>query len=565
MRAFLLSLILLLFINFAFAQTIDKANRILEERGELYFSFTPNSGLSLDNISRIISIDKGSTDGRIFAYANAKSFSRFLNLGIPYQIEKESYLKISPQMATSVSDFMQNWDAYPTYYQYDSVMQKLAADYPNLCKYHVLDTLASGRKIMALQLGDSVNVQQKEPRFLYTSSMHGNELVGYVLMLRLANYLLSNYGQNARVDSLMNNVEIWINPLANPDGAYQLGDTTLSGATRYNSNFIDLNRNYPDPEDGQHPDGNSWQKETKIFMDFAAQKHFIMSANFHGGAEVLNYPWDTWSKLTADDEWWKYVCHQYADTAQALSPSNYFLGPSAANGTGVVNGYQWYTTMGCRQDYMNYYQACRELTIELSNNKMPQAIALNDLWNYNYPSLLNFINQSRFGLRGLILDSLTAKAIEGQVYINSHDKDSSQVFSHLPYGDYYRLLDSGYYSITFSAPHYYPKTIDSVLIIRNQAVNLNVLIVADPTSISQAEETSFKLYPNPAHDFIHINAKHRIEEISLYALDGKLLIDKKLNACKNYKLNTIGVEPGFYLIRLLYMNGDKEIQKLIIH
>ena len=35
---------------------------------------------------------------------------------------------------------------------------------------------------------------------------------------------------------------------------------------RYNSNFIDLNRNYPDPEDGPHPDGNPYQQETNIFL-----------------------------------------------------------------------------------------------------------------------------------------------------------------------------------------------------------------------------------------------------------------------------------------------------------
>ena len=33
------------------------------------------------------------------------------------------------------------------------------------------------------------------------------------------------------------------------------------------TNFIDLNRNYPDPEDGLHPDGNPYQQETNIFLN----------------------------------------------------------------------------------------------------------------------------------------------------------------------------------------------------------------------------------------------------------------------------------------------------------
>lgn len=545
-------------------QSSYKANLIIEERGELYFSFVPPKGLAIEQFSRIISIDKCAANGRIYAYANASEFARFLNLGISYQIEKETYRIIAPQMAGSVSDFMQNWDAYPTYYQYDSVMHKLADDYPNLCKYHILDTLASGRKIIALQLGDNVQVQQMKPRFLYTSSMHGNELSAYVLMLRLADYLLSNYGQNAMVDSVMNNVEIWINPLANPDGAYQMGNTTLSGATRYNANFVDLNRNYPDPDNGLHPDGNSWQKETEIFMDFATQKHFVMSANFHSGAEVLNYPWDTWAKQTADHNWWNYVCHQYADTVHAYSPGTYFLGPSQANGTGVVNGYQWYPIYGSRQDYMNYYQGCREVTIEISNIKIPPAAMLNGLWNYNFRSFLNYINQSRFGLRGVIRDSLTALPIKAQVFINSHDKDSSQVFSYLPYGDYYRMLDSAYYSITFSAPHYYSKTIDSVLIVRNQSLYLNVNLLADPTSIKQTDEVQSVLFPNPAHDYVLIESMNRIREVWLYSLDGKLLRHVKVANRKSYELNLVGVKPGFYFIHLLMEDGKRISHKLII-
>ncbi|MBK6966466.1 MAG: hypothetical protein IPH20_21865 [Bacteroidales bacterium] len=66
-------------------------------------------------------------------------------------------------------------------------------------------------------------------------------------------------------------------------------------ARRYNINGVDLNRNYPDPEDGDHPDGYAWQPETVAFMNFAGQHDFVAAANFHGGVEVVNYPWDTWA------------------------------------------------------------------------------------------------------------------------------------------------------------------------------------------------------------------------------------------------------------------------------
>ena len=564
MRNILLFLLLLCGISSVFSQSYPtKEQEIIEQRGELYFSFDLSNSYSLQTLSSIISIDK-IENNQVYAYANTNEFYRFKELNISYQIEIEEYLLSPPIMASSMAFFMQSWDAYPTYSQYDSLMHKLANDYPDLCHYHNLGTLASGRKILALQLGDSVNVKQRQVRLFYTSSMHGNELTGYVLMLRLADYLLSNYGQNALVDSLMNNVEIWINPLANPDGAYQSDDNSLSNATRYNANNVNLNRNFPDPEDGQHPDGNSWQAETQYFMDFADSVHFTMAANFHDGNEVVNYPWDTWAKLSADDEWWKYISHQYADTVHAYGPSNYFLGPAAANGSGVVNGYQWYTISGGRQDYMNYYHQCRELTVELSSTKIPNANKLPHFWNYNYRSLLNYINQVRFGLRGVVRDSVSTKPIIAQVYINSHDKDSSQVYSHMPYGDYYRLLDSGYYSLTFSADHYYSKTIDSVLILRDKIVNMNVDLAPDYTALKNKPQQYSHIFPNPVLNNLFIEASKSIADVELYSLEGKLILKQSMFNVKKTQIRLVGVEQGLYFIRIEFEDGNVEIQKLII-
>jgi len=67
-------------------------------------------------------------------------------------------------------------------------------------------------------------------------------------MLRLIDSLLTSYGSNPRITYVIDNAEIWINPNANPDGTYHGGNGTVYGATRYNVNGYDLNRNFPDPE-----------------------------------------------------------------------------------------------------------------------------------------------------------------------------------------------------------------------------------------------------------------------------------------------------------------------------
>lgn len=565
MKRFLgLVILFLVSVQFIFAQQNHAlAFQIIEERGELHFSFQLPENTSINSISNSISIDRIDFINTVYAYANIQEFNLFIEYKIPYKIEISSHLVVNPLMASSMADFVQGWSSYPTYDQYDSLMQKWANDYPNLCHYHVIGTLPSGREILALQIGDSAHIHQQEPRFLYTASLHGDELTSYVLMLRFIDYLLSNYGQNSQVDKILNGVELWVNPLANPDGAYYAGNNTLSGAKRYNDNLVDLNRNFPDPKAGPHPDGNSWQPETQIFMNLADSLHFTMSANLHGGVEVLNYPWDTWSQMPSDSTWWLYVCHQYADTAQFYGWSNYFTGPTAANGTGVVNGYQWYSVYGGRQDYMNYFQRCREVTLEISKNKIPNGSDLPNYWNANYRSILNYLDQIRFGLSGIITDSLTGNPIAGKVVVNTHDKDSSHVRNLLPYGDYYRLLDMGNYSVTYSAPHYYSKTVN-VSIARDSLTIQNVALVPDPTSFRELSLIDFELFPNPTSGVLHISSNDPIKQIQLLSMDGKCLFEQNYQSEKRIMLSLPQFKKGVYIIRLNSKEVKMGYRKLII-
>ena len=467
----LIGLVLVFVAYSAMAQNrIEKYSKteLFKTDGEIYFAL-PGAAPLADILTKIISIDKISGD-TIYAYASKKEFDLLVNSGshLFAPIQHPGDL-IHPAMSDDPREVL-TWNYYPTYTAYEEIMQQFATSYPDLCKIYNIGTLASGRKLLVARISDNVGVEEDEPEFLYTSTMHGDETTGYVLMLHLIDYLLTNYGQDARVTDMVNGIDLWINPNANPDGTYYGGNQTVNSARRYNANWVDLNRNYPDPEDGPHPDGNSWQPETLAFMAFAEERSFVMSANFHGGAEVMNYPWDTWYKLTADDNWWKMVCREYADTAHVNSPSGYMTQYQ----NGITNGAQWYSIGGGRQDYMNYFHQCREVTAEVSNTKLPPASQLLNFWNYNYRSLLNYIEQVTYGVRGTVTDSLTGEPLKAMVYISGHDKDSSMVFTSLPVGNYHRLLKAGTYNLTFSADGYMAKTISNVSVEDLSTLRLDV-------------------------------------------------------------------------------------------
>ncbi|MCD4735966.1 MAG: carboxypeptidase regulatory-like domain-containing protein, partial [Bacteroidales bacterium] len=338
------------------------------------------------------------------------------------------------------------------------------------------------------------NSEEGEPRFLYTSSMHGDELTGFILMMHLIDHLLENYGQDTRITDMINNTEIWINPLANPDGAYYSGNHTVSGAIRFNINNVDLNRNYPDPEDGPHPDGKSWQKETLEYMELADSVSVVMEANLHSGAEVCNYPWDTWYQRHADDDWWQYVCREYADTVHAFAPSGYLDDLN----NGITNGYDWYSIAGGRQDYMNYFHDCREFILELSNIHLPPESSLPSYWEYNYRSLINYIEQIRFGITGTVTDSVSGEPVRALVRIPGHDADSSEVYSDINSGKYFRPLFEGNYNIAFEAPGYKTKIVNGIQINNRTLQTLNVQLVQGNNGLNNNNfKDLFIIGPNP--------------------------------------------------------------------
>ncbi|MCK9618255.1 MAG: PKD domain-containing protein [Lentimicrobiaceae bacterium] len=454
---------LLLIICFFITKNVfcqETVEKIFQGKKEVYFHFPITSTNEISYLTKIISIDNVKQN-TIWAYANKKQFSKFIKLGYNYTILPAPSLLCEPHMLDNI-DVKQplEWDFYPTYTAYESMMYQFEQEHPDICKIITIGTLPSGRKLLAAKITDNLDTNEDEPEFLYTSSMHGDETTGYVLMLHLIDYLLNNYTSDPRITNMVNNMEIWINPLANPDGTYAGGNSTVNGATRSNDNGVDLNRNYPDFQNGLHPDGEEWQPETILFMDFASQHHFVMGANFHGGAEVFNYPWDTKSELTADNNWWVFVGRQFADTVHENAPNGYFVDLE----NGITNGYAWYEVDGGRQDYMNFYHNCREVTIELSSTKLLNASQLPAYWNYDYRSFLNYMEQSLYGIRGVVTDAVTGLPVCAKVFIPGHDDDSSFVYSSTESGDYHRLIKAGSYNLTFSAPCYESFAVNNIFV-----------------------------------------------------------------------------------------------------
>ncbi|MFA4839520.1 MAG: M14 family zinc carboxypeptidase [Candidatus Neomarinimicrobiota bacterium] len=450
------------------------AEPIPPDMPEFYFRFRIENRTELERLTRVISIDDV-RDLTVYAYADRKEFAAFSTLGYTYEILPHPGKLIEPKTAKSAAEML-GWTFYPTYETYLELMNQFAANHPDLCKIVSAGASVQGRQILFAKISDHVDTEESEPEVMLTSTMHGDEIVGYVLMLRLIDYLLTNYAADPRIANLLDSTEIWINPLANPDGTYANGNSTVFGATRYNANSVDLNRNFPDPAYGAHPDGEIYQPETSAMINFAKAHRFVLSANFHCGAEVVNYPWETWARLHTDDEWFQALAHQYADTAQQFGGSGYFDDEEFDDG--ITNGYCWYPVHGGRQDFMTYFQNGREVTIEISDIKMPAASTLDYYWEANVCSLIHFLENAQSGIHGIVTDPF-GTPFNATITLIGHDADNSEVVTDPDLGDYYRLCSPGTYRMKIVSDGFLAAEIDSVVVTTNGSTIQNIRLKKD--------------------------------------------------------------------------------------
>jgi hypothetical protein len=543
-------------MNVISAQSLPAdVEQVLEKYGHTYVSMKVGSRGEVESLGNIAIIDRLKGDSIVLS-VDRQSLLRITEKGYHFvhtPIVRPAYeeLMIPPGTETTL------WNFYPTWQGYDSIMQAFSLQFPGLCKTHQFFTLVSGRKLMVCRLTSQIQPQGTKPLFLFSSSIHGDETAGFILMLHLIDYLLSGYGTNPEATWLLDNMEIWICPLANPDGTYHGGNNSVQNAWRYNANGIDLNRNYPDPRVGANPDQNPYQPETFAFMGLADTVPFTMSANLHGGSELVNYPWDTWlSKFHPDDAWWIQVSRQYADTVHVNAPSGFFTDED----NGITNGAAWYVITGGRQDYMNYFSRCREVTIELSTTKLVAASQLITMWNYHSRSLINYMKEGWYGIRGQVTDSVTGLPMKARVWIDGHDSDSSHVWTIPATGYYFRPVLQGSYSITFSAPGYYSKTIQTSALYHDTTL-LNAQLVPVGYGITDQNDESVFVWYDRSQKSLRLQGTMDEEvNIRVAAPDGKVHFEYS----GTEKSIPLQLSAGVWLVGVSKGNTCYHVRKILV-
>ncbi len=499
----------------------DRLRSIVSLNGQAEVTISWPGRSETDRLSRNVSIVRVKNN-KITVSISPLTVEWFIAQKLDYSIvEREE----SKGILTS-SDVKQamEWDSYPTYTQYDSIMRYFASGYPALCTLDTIGTSVDGRLVLALKITGSENQDEFKTKVFYTSTMHGDETAGFILMLRLSEYLLTSYGVDSGVNKLLDNLEIWINPLANPDGTYRGGNEIIN-PTRFNANGYDLNRNFPDSD----LTDIVRQKETTDMMKFLIKHKFTLSANFHSGSEVVNYPWDHLPRAHADASWFYSISRAFADTAHLYSAKGYMTDLD----NGVTDGYAWYPVYGGRQDYVTGALHGREVTIELDSNYVCPADYLPVLWEYDRRSLIGYLENALFGIQGKVTNARTGEPVPAEITISGHDKDNSEIMADTLTGNFVRLIEPGLWNLTFSADGYRDTVIYNVSVRTGETTIISVDIEPGGNKINTLNPAVPFLYPNPAKTYIKAVLPESLRNslnVRIFNLAGSLIKEYRTDA-----------------------------------
>ncbi|MCP4571003.1 MAG: T9SS type A sorting domain-containing protein [bacterium] len=362
---------------------------------------------------------------------------------------------------------------YPTAAEIGTLLAAIETDHPAIARRFAWGTSVQGRTLWGLAISDDVQNTEPEPEVRLSSTMHGDEPVGMVMLMNLAEYLTDNYGQPGQeaLTALVDGTEIHLLPLHNPDG-YVAG-------LRRNANNYDLNRNFEVQA--------SLQPENADFDWYGQTHHFVLSANAHTGALVVNYPWDKTYDRAPDDAALILMSTAYASLNPPMAASPYFPG-------GITHGADWYPALGTLQDWVYVEHGCLDVTLELSDTKWPAASALAGLWDDNRDSYLAYAATARYGLHGVITDKDTGAPLDATVRLVGNDAEVNTDPTH---GDYWKILPTGTWNVRVDAVGYWSYAVDDVATTWGTGTLLDVELEKYVSSVPEAPVIAVRAAPNP--------------------------------------------------------------------
>ncbi|MEO1170677.1 MAG: M14 family zinc carboxypeptidase [Myxococcota bacterium] len=232
----------------------------------------------------------------------------------------------------------------------ESSLRGLEQAFPELCETVSIGQTSHGREIWALRISQDLGGPLKKPVMLIDGAQHGVELWATEYVLDVARFVLESRA-DPRVTAWINNLDIWLIPLANPDGRDAFMEVShLAGRKNFRDvngdgvaeprEGVDINRNFPFAwgrfgERGSRtiPHHNRYrgeaaasEAESQALMKLARDIHPSAVLSVHTKGTVLLPPYATRGvKQTRLDEAWQIAEAMTAATPRQMNGRRYRL------------------------------------------------------------------------------------------------------------------------------------------------------------------------------------------------------------------------------------------------
>lgn len=373
-----------------------------------------------------------------------------LSKGKPFkEIQKEQY-----------AGFNAPPPGYPDLNAIINEMNSVESNYSDIAK--VVDITSTyntpptyeGRHLFAIKISDNVSIEEDEPSFLIVSCHHAREIVTPVIALYAINQFTSNYGSDPQITSFVNNYEIWICPVWNPDGyeyVFNVDNMWRKNRHPYSGYYgVDLNRNYPfgwdsacggstspSSETYRGPSAAS-EEETKTMIAFSENQHFTKVMDYHSYArEVL----------------FGYCCHSHPFSSYFQSEAIIISNAAGYGGSIRVPSaegehYEW--QIAANGSYANLM----ETHIDFQPSYSSACTEAAQIW----PSTLWILSRA-IPLSGHVTDSVTGNPLKSELTLVGISFPNGEKFNSEPnYGRYHMFMPAGTYNVKFEASNYQSKT-----------------------------------------------------------------------------------------------------------
>nr|NQU94278.1 carboxypeptidase regulatory-like domain-containing protein [Bacteroidota bacterium] len=442
-------------------------------------------------------------------------------MATPEQLRLLQDQKLDPVIRTTREYLTENLveglrlEGYHTYDEILAILQDYATTHPDICVLHDIGNSlgklyfeagypayeAYQHEIWALKISDNPELDEDEPTLLYDAVHHAREPIGVEVVLNFTEHLFSNYGVDPAITNAIDNNQIWIVPLVNPDG-YKLVMDSLEiwwrKTIRDNNGNHQIDPFLPDwiEPDGVDPNRNygiywggdwnsaPWFRETyrgpysfsepcsQAMGNLMAQHHFVTELSYHSYGEKFLYPWahNTQNYLTPDHLLYETLANELA----LMTPR-------------LASGYYFQTTVGsitlltgCTMDYAYGRHGIISYSVELAQDFIPDPSDIEPVCVANLASQLYLLERVHERiLTSHVKDANTDDPVVAMIFIEGIDNIPNGRYEYkcdADYGRFYRLLNPGDYQVRFSAFGYETQEFEDININESGATELEVLL-----------------------------------------------------------------------------------------